>query len=97
MVSAVQYSHAGWKFQKDPHFNPLALERCGCYSNFVMFKPEHTLVIDNQICSAKLAGRRMAQDLIDNDNDNDNESNFIAMNYINHNTHDIQARLIDGN
>ena len=30
------------------------------------------------------------------DNDNDNESNFIAMNYINHNTRDIQARLIDG-
>ena len=29
-------------------------------------------------------------------NDNDNESNFIAMNYINHNTRDIQARLIDG-
>ena len=31
-----------------------------------------------------------------NVNDNDNESNFIAMNYINHNTRDIQARLIDG-
>ena len=31
-----------------------------------------------------------------NDNDNDNESNFIAMNYINHITRDIQARLIDG-
>ena len=34
--------------------------------------------------------------LICYDNDNDNESNFIAMNYINHNTRDIQARLIDG-
>ena len=28
--------------------------------------------------------------------DNDNDSNFIAMNCINHITRDIQARLIDG-
>ena len=41
-------------------------------------------------------GKVHAPSKSDNDNDNDNESNFIAMNYINHNTRDIQARLIDG-
>ena len=48
------------------------------------------LLIPKQKC---LAGASW----ICHDNDNDNESNCIAMNDMNHITHNIQARLIEEN